>query len=419
MSIPIDLDYPLSDPHMRSMLSAFKCTGYVGLIQLIWNMAAVAPPSKQGDSPMTKIIKDRDGDRVIFDILLRIPEEVIIALIQNDIGWKYQNQQSFKKLLPPTGNYAGIYANVISFEKREGRFLSSNEVEVYASLVETYCQKTPKCKVSISIDKKTAKHTWNLQDTIGGDRYWIKANGKTWPIGFVQKLRDRVLVGGRLLEKAQYPKQSPLEVGCAINLQDRMKDHDIEGDMKGSTPAWMVGVNVLKSMDVRPIRLAFPIVYIMDYDREMQLAEILITIISGSMCDKGGYNSHPAGTTSIPKSAVDYAYLQEKLYIHHSTPYYSKAVEATFQDLTCRYDAMIVATNLNRSVPDLTKNLLNPLTADEMKDMMKYLHPEEEILAGIKEKKQIIEDTDYNIDLYNVILELKSAAKEQVLLDAE
>ena len=50
---------------------------------------------------------------VIFDLIFRLPEKVLRALIKNDISYQLERYPGFSKLLPPMSRTCGVYGNAL------------------------------------------------------------------------------------------------------------------------------------------------------------------------------------------------------------------------------------------------------------------------------------------------------------------
>ncbi|KAF4637801.1 hypothetical protein G7Y89_g279 [Cudoniella acicularis] len=139
-----------------------------------------------------------------------------------------------------------------------------------------------------------------------GQRYWIDADGLTDI--FCKKMLDRC--NKDLHTSGKIPQiQTPIEAGCAVKLSARMPAHHEWGGLEGTALPWGLLLSCLKVAEIEVITYSTPIFKIWNHD-QFGLAEILITMLTGSMVRDGGCNPKQPGTN--PGRDISYTYEAEK-----------------------------------------------------------------------------------------------------------
>ncbi|KAH9890728.1 hypothetical protein F4778DRAFT_796227 [Xylariomycetidae sp. FL2044] len=91
--------------------------------------------------------------------------------------------------------------------------------------------------------------------------------------------------------------QSFCMVGCSKEVVKRTQDHRLIGSMGNSAKLWALMVSCLRYNGLDPSETIIPICKAWKV-RQINLAEILFTVIAGSLVSVGGMNVHPPGTRS-------------------------------------------------------------------------------------------------------------------------
>jgi phage terminase Nu1 subunit (DNA packaging protein) len=92
--------------------------------------------------------------------------------------------------------------------------------------------------------------------------------------------------------------QTPIQVGCSRNMGRRVWDHSTKDKLSRSSKAWALLVGCLTSIGLSPEWVSVPVVKVWKRE-QLEIAEILVTMLAGSLICDGGLNGIQPGTQSM------------------------------------------------------------------------------------------------------------------------
>lgn len=140
--------------------------------------------------------------------------------------------------------------------------------------------------------------------TARGDRYWLSQPKKV----------EIFIANLRRIHRAQLARdpsgktaanQSPIEVGCSDVISTHIGAHSLKSDLTGSTKLWGFMLSCLKVLKIKIHIVTLAILKVWTPE-QINLGEILITVLTGSLVEDGGYNISQAGTKPQLMKTVSY-----------------------------------------------------------------------------------------------------------------
>jgi hypothetical protein len=232
------------------------------------------------------------GKQHCLNILRNVPKEVIRAIVDNTIGHRYATDPSFRELIPETDESAGVYLNTF-VDKATGKGLNSNQWNEMVGMMGRYLSSedviinensTPEqiaeADEAAAIERACNPRHRSLEtfkeSTYAGTRVLRQPLGNTADT-FHERLAERVC-----LDLDPYglvsQLQSPVQVGCAINLGLRMMAYDRVGGMESVPKTWGLLMSCLFVMGVDVQHVSIIILQIWEHD-QLTLAETLLTLL--------------------------------------------------------------------------------------------------------------------------------------------
>lgn len=126
-----------------------------------------------------------------------------------------------------------------------------------------------------------------------GERWWISADNKTRL--FLESQSHRINKQDPAGKTRQI--QSPMEVGCAVELQVQMTSQGKGSGLNLATKPWGFMLSCLKYMGMDTDIICLPVLKIWKKEQLLK-GEVLITMLCSSLVEDGGYNTEQAGTNS-------------------------------------------------------------------------------------------------------------------------
>jgi len=134
-------------------------------------------------------------------------------------------------------------------------------------------------------------------------------------------------------------KQSVIQVGCSGNLDRRMNDHEPLADLSRSSHSWALLCSCLKKLKIRFEPVCLPIVKVWKPD-QLKLAEIMITMLSGSMIWDGGLNEVQPGGKAARADPDKFGEALKQIFIHK--PWMTANLRESEEKLQGRIEALEV-----------------------------------------------------------------------------
>jgi hypothetical protein len=95
--------------------------------------------------------------------------------------------------------------------------------------------------------------------------------------------------------------QSPAQVGCARSIMQRVSHHEPLDDMTGSSKALALTLSCMRAMGLEPQMIFLPIIKVWKAE-QLEIAEIAITMLAGSLIAEGGHNAKQAGGQTLDEA---------------------------------------------------------------------------------------------------------------------
>ena len=247
----------------------------------------------------------------MVDLLHTIHPDVIEALIDGTLGYKFATDDTFRSKCYKEDSLAGVYAvSVVSYS---GRGMSRREWEsvkemmirynegLHRDLTTSGSREEYDCAFEAArIERAYRRSEQDLiviaRDTKAGERlFFVKSEVLN---AFIRNLDMRM---SEELDPSGHHRQlqAPIYVGCSTNIHKRVNAHDpMANNLTGSAALPTLLHSCLKVLDIQTRHVCVPILKIWDKDT-LDIAEVLVTYLAGSMVKDGGLNVQFPGQRAI------------------------------------------------------------------------------------------------------------------------
>ncbi|KAF4636373.1 hypothetical protein G7Y89_g1713 [Cudoniella acicularis] len=263
-----------------------------------------------------KAIEDHDNGLQMVELLRSIPKEVVTSIIDNTIGHRYKTDANFRKLFMALEG-AGVYLNTI-IVKGTGKGLTRHEWESLQAMIQRYVNgkgvvlgpTSSPTDIANSVEAATIERRYRYSrrsqaecqaGTAAGKRELVQGNNKS--AIFYQRLSKRI--NPQLDPSGDVRQlQSLTQVGCSNTLNTRMGQYQPRTGMKSTPKTWQLVLGCLAVLGIDVEIVGLPILKIWK-EEHLELSEILVTSLAGSLIEQYGINPVAPGTQSFNGDNLD------------------------------------------------------------------------------------------------------------------
>ncbi|KAI4865166.1 hypothetical protein F4820DRAFT_458345 [Hypoxylon rubiginosum] len=254
------------------------------------------------------------------------------------------------------GDGPGAYVVFIFIRQRQGRFLSVKEIreliellEQYAAAVDAYQSHKERDQYGTSqfTDEEMAamlvamkiddtERTYEKNDLDNPDfeefrpRFGSKTKENMIQKGRNVKISDNINDFIKMLEKRCLPNvdeevyqmQSPMMVGNAGNIAKRVQDHMPGTSLNNTAKLWGLLLSCLSMMDLEYEVRSATLFSAWEDAEQVNHAEILGTVLAGSMLSMDGCNAKQPGTRGAEGRTEPYGYENSKDHVFAGRPWF-------------------------------------------------------------------------------------------------
>jgi hypothetical protein len=230
-----------------------------------------------------------------------------------------------------------------------------------------------------------------------GARSFMSAHGKTAVM--IEKSEERIRLD---LDPTGNVRQfqSPLEVGQSTNILSRMSSHDPRSGLGTATKTWSLLLSCLKTMKVTFNVVTTPIMLIWKSE-QLNQAEILITLLGGSLVEDGGYNVKQAGTAPLPTNRRGYMVEMREVFEKHD--WLKDNLEASMKVIEDRIHVLEVLKGVSDGSRLTTIKEELKIMQEEVEEFRKSVPSvsdlERNMIIAIEDETALIDDINERIQL--------------------
>ncbi|OTA96353.1 hypothetical protein M434DRAFT_9022 [Hypoxylon sp. CO27-5] len=291
-----------------------------GLFTLVKEMAKEM--QRQQLIPVNKVIKlfqDEDATeydqlRTLFHTLHpKMLRSLVLGMVPYDLSEK--DSPNWKVVYDSNGS--GTYLAGISIEGRHGAFLTSKEIDLVIQHIEDYkkgCEVWLNNKDTYGLSHVTPEQEGHLKKALLIDNH-IHIKSKQWREG--DDYRQPACISGEedthnidalvaMLRRRVNPNfdpdvpqvSSPAYADCSHNVSQAMPNHDPDNSsLLSSSNVWRLLILCIQYIGLRVIVRTVPIIMVWE-ESQIQLSEVLVTVLSQSLITQNGLNVIQPGTSS-------------------------------------------------------------------------------------------------------------------------
>lgn len=330
---------PLIDQSMERLIRVLK-EGTLGdlaleLFEVARERIAMSVEKRLAISETTSMDKifSRGPTGTFIDLLHSMTKATIEALIMGTVAYQGHHdlvdEPREKPLEFYEGHGPGAYSASLFVEGRHG-WMTKEELGDVIDIMDKYIQaKADEENISDGAAQKSASQLRSIQLARLVDGYYVPAAQRN--ARFVYLTQRRRLGKAKMLlamlkrfhacaPDEGYMIQAPQYVGCTSSyMSERWKAHDpAYNQYGGANFGFWLTASCMRAAGIQPCMRASPLIRLWD-EGQADAAEILATMLAGSMMTERGYNSHPPGTLGEGAAvSIDWKVHQERVFLKHS-----------------------------------------------------------------------------------------------------
>ncbi|KAI0186364.1 hypothetical protein EV127DRAFT_514527 [Xylaria flabelliformis] len=248
----------------------------------------------------------------------------------------------------------GAYVMFSFIRDRKGKWLSGKEITKLVSFINDYREAVDVCirrrkddvyggsqltseerrvlGLAMKIDdaERTNKHNLTLDDL---DQFNPRFESKSTGSGFISQLiamlERRCLPQ---LDQEVWHRQSPLMVGNAGNMKKRTADHFPNNSLSKTPKIWGLMLSCMCLMGLKYEVQAVPLFRAWIDARQVNAAEVLGTVLAGSLVSVAGMNVKQHGTRDEDARADTYGYLNSKKLVFAAKTWFKDNLELSLRE---------------------------------------------------------------------------------------
>ncbi|KAI1086797.1 hypothetical protein F5B19DRAFT_111529 [Rostrohypoxylon terebratum] len=320
--------YPLMTPLQTKLVAQIdEGLSYKEMMPTIREMAEAIGGG--GVIPVAKIASSfRDEGQRMSSLLHSIPRPLLRSIVTRTVSRDWGTAVKPEMLYSRDG--PGAYLGTLSVAGRGGLTWSADECENLVSMIRRYAdavdvmweardayggsQLTQDQRDAIDfaarIDSARDPPAESDVDSGGGTdtemetqiwqaprelRFSSSGANKSQMARLLADMLDRRQAGVVGDDRKVFPPQSVCMVGNAGDIERRLHDHKLKNSLRGSANAWGLMVHCLSFMGLEPREVLIPVLKAWEPEH-INLAEVLLTVLAGSMVTDGGLNVKQPGT---------------------------------------------------------------------------------------------------------------------------
>lgn len=308
-------------------------------------------------------VRDDRNLRSMYTLLHTIPKTLLQSVIQNTFGYDF-NKTFIQKEKPDVyeASGSGVYVVGQSIRGRQGKWLNATEILILCETqIPRYIAAYEQWKIhdgdrTKMTGQQKAEDTWLRQvDSAFGSRVKNLADRPR----FVQSDErcDRLRQYAKSLkrrcnraDKLNYHVQAPMQVGCGNDIADRMSAHLPKHGLQSSSYIWGLTLCLIKTMNKIPEVVVQPLALTFSND-QLQVAEVLGTLLAGSLVMQDGCNVMGPGTQS--GTVEEEKLIMSKKQVCVTKQFFTTNVKETLAEID-RRKAFIDTVDVMKASPSVT-----------------------------------------------------------------
>ena len=319
-----DPEDPIQTDLQQRMLWVFQHQGYWGLASELYRQAQEMSQKGTRAASCAKIVDDYDnGHNTVFLQLLSLPDYIIESLIKNTICYDKHHDERIAQYIESQMcaiEFPRVYLNVssrdvcgpnaVNDDRNKGRWLSAEEAKDLMMSIKHYLREgtsyNQRADDFDNILDQGGRETAGSAQDVTSRRYAPTSNAvasmREWADITEQRYIDNVLPVHQDIPF----RRTPMEVGWAMNGQDRLKHHLHNGNtthIYGYLNAWSQHILPPGSSFPQPQQFTLFRVWAKDL-RLAQVTEIAASMLCSSYITEGGLNPDEAGNFSFDENSI-------------------------------------------------------------------------------------------------------------------
>lgn len=290
-------------------------------------------------------------DQMIWRILHTIPRDILCSVVLGTVYYDMRKTRDYPKTYSHASGI-GVYAIGIGVRNRQGKWLSANELTKVVKCMERYVKGYEIFKIHRGVPT-TSEHK-SLHDLVKTvDSQFGNIDYSKGSVKFIEDdtklIKIRALLGS-LKKRAQLSLekdaagstpmiQTPLYIGCSIQLENRMLDHELTRNLSSSNKAYAFTVSVMAALGYSPVSKVVCVTRLWNMN-QLSKAEVLVGALASCYItqDCGGFNRVECGDASGASTKKSEQVLQ--LESRDAQEYVMSRCSFMYENLTASCDEM-------------------------------------------------------------------------------
>lgn len=319
-------------------------------------------------------------------------ESVVLGTVAHDYyGNRGQRRENYKD---KTG--FGIYAIGLTVEKRDGAWLTANELKVLIGNMKRYVQgydhwethrgypKTTQHKASwefvLDVDNRIGAIDPKTRRELGPQPRFCTSDGGRSGVQDLVRTLDKMAEESLKVDRAGDTKltQTPLYIGCSVGVGGRLDQHSLKltgsSALQHSNKAFGLVACLMSYQNLHPKEVGICIVRLWD-TKDIPYSEVLVCSLANSLICQDGFNRVECGD-SMTNKPLD---KEGEEYVKARAPYLCTNLTESLREIEVRNSFINEFRNLQPQVDGQKEELL-----DGMNDGLDGLENNVSLLPDLK-----------------------------------
>lgn len=311
-----------------------------------------------------------------FTLFHAIPRAALESVVLGTVAHDYYGQRGHKREHYKDRAGFGIYAIGLTVDKRDGAWLTANELKILIGNMEGYVQgyddwethrgrpKTPRHRASwrlvLDVDNQIgAIDPKIVRDSGPQPRFCASGGGRSG-------MQDLIMTLKRMAEESlkadpagdTHLIQTPLYIGCSVGVGGRLDQHSLKltgsSSLQHSNKGFGLVACLMSYQDLHPKEVGICVVRLWD-TKDIPYSEVLVCSLANSLICQDGFNRVECGD-SMTNKPLDKG---GEEYIKARAPHLHTNITASLRDIEARSRFIDEFRHLQPLVDDQKEELLD------------------------------------------------------------
>lgn len=315
-----------------------------------------------------------------FTIFHAIPRQALESVVLGTVAYDYHGKRGHKREQYKDRSGFGIYAIGLTVDKRDGAWLTANELKVLAGNLKKYVEgyddwTTHRGRPKTTQHRESWEFVLDVDNQIGSLdpkkrkdsgpqlRFCASDDGRSGMLDLIRTL-EKMAAESLKIDPAgvAYLIQAPLYIGCSVGVGGRLEQHSLRltgsSALQLSNKAFGAVACLMSYQNLPPKEVGICVVRLWD-TKDIPYSEALVCSLANSLICQDGFNRVECGDSTTNKPLDK----EGEEYIKARAPYLHTNLTASLREIEARNSFIQEFRQLQPQV-DGHKDLIDHLADD-------------------------------------------------------